>query len=114
MDYALVFKWVRAWPGREAEALENLADVRMFFEKLVVEGKVAEPLILMHTNDGMMIVRGEMETMFDIMGRDDFIVLLNKALYTCEGFTYHMYFAGEEMERRLGLYMAAGKELAYL
>ena len=114
MDYALVFKWVRAWPGREAEALENLGDVRVFFGKLAAEGKVEEPLILMHVNDGMMIVRGEMSTIFDIMNLDEFIVLMNKALYTCEGFSFHMYYAGKVMEHRLELYMKAGKELAYL
>ncbi len=114
MDYALVFKGVRAWPGREVKALENLADVRMFFGKLAAEGKVTEPLLLMHINDGMMIVRGEMETIFEIMNREEFILLTNKALYTCEGFTFHMYFAGEVMEHRLELYTKAGRELAYL
>ena len=114
MDYALVFKWVRAWPGREVEALENLADVRMFFGKLAAEGKVIEPLLLMHVNDGMMIVRGEMKTIFDIIDMDEFIMLCDKAMLVCEGFAFHTYFTGELMEHRLELYTKAGKELNYI
>ncbi len=113
MDYALVFKWVKALPGREAKALENLADFRMFFEKLVAENKVTEPLILMHVNDGMMVVRGEMETIFEIVDNDEFIVLCDKAMLTCEGFAFHTYFAGDMMEHRLALYAKAGKELNF-
>lgn len=113
LDYALVFKWVKALPDREAKALENLADFRMFFDKLAAEGKVTEPLILMHVNDGMMIVRGKMETIFEIIDHDDFIVLCDKAMLTCEGFTFHTYVAGEMMEHRLELYAKAGKELSF-
>ena len=113
MDYALVFKWVRAWPGREAKALENLADVRMFFGKLAAEGRVEEPLILMHVNDGMMIVKGEMSTIFEIMNLEEFILLTDKPLLTCEGFSFHMYGTGERIEHQLELYSKAGKELAY-
>lgn len=113
MDFALVFKWVKALPGREAKALANLADVRTFFGKLHAEGKVTEPLILMHVNDGMMIVCGELETMFEIMSRDEFMMLVDKALLTCEGFEYHTYFTGETMEHNLELYTKAGKELAF-
>jgi hypothetical protein len=114
MDYALVFKWVRAFPGREAKALENLADFRMFFDKLATEGKVTEPLLLMHVNDGMMIVRGEMEPIFDIVNREEFILLVDKAMLVCEGFAFHTYFTGEMMEHRLELYTKAGKELNYI
>ena len=113
MDYALVFKWEKALPGREGAALENLVDVRTFFGKLEAEGKIAEPLILMHVNDGMMIVRGGMETIFDIMNQEEFILLMDKASLTCEGFKFYTYLAGEEMEHRLELYMKAGKELAF-
>lgn len=114
MDFALVFKWIRAWPGREAEALENLADFRTFFGKLAAEGKITEPLLLMHINDGMMIVRGEMKTIFDIIEMDKFITLCDKAMLTCEGFAFHTYFTGELMEHRLELYTKAGKELNYI
>ncbi len=114
MDYALVFKWLKPYPGREAKALAVLADFRTYFGKLAAEGKVSEPLVLMQVNDGMFLVRGDMEVMFDITGRDDFIVLLNKAMFVCEGFAFHMYFTGEELDRRLGLYGQAGQELAYL
>lgn len=113
MDYALVFKWIRAFPGREAKALENLADVRTFFDKLAAEGKIAEPLLLMHVNDGMMIIRGEMKTIFDITMMDEFALLIDKAMLVCEGFAFHTYFTGEMMEHRLELYAKAGKELAY-
>ena len=114
MDFALVFKWLRACPGREAEALENLADFRTFFGKLAAEGKITEPLLLMHVNDGMMIVRGEMKTIFDIIEMDAFITLCDKAMLTCEGFAFHTYFTGELMEHRLELYTKAGKELNYI
>lgn len=111
MDYTLVFKWVKALPGREAQALEVLVDIRTFFGKLAAEGKVAEPLVLMSVNDGMLIVRGAMETMFDIINLDEYITLVDKALLVCEGFSYSSYFTGELMEHRLGLYIQAGRDL---
>ncbi len=114
MDYALVFKWIKPFPGREARALEVLADFRTFFGKLAAEGKVAEPLLLTHVNDGMMIVRGEMAAIFAIMDMDDFLLLVDKGMYVCDGFSFHMYFTGMAMEHRLELYARAGKELAYL
>jgi hypothetical protein len=86
----------------------------MFFDKLATEGKVTEPLLLMHVNDGMMIVRGEMETIFDIVNREEFILLVDKAMLVCEGFAFHTYFTGETMEHRLEMYTKAGKELNYI
>lgn len=114
MDYALVFKWVKPYPGREAKALEVLADFRTYFSKLAAEGTVSEPLVLIHVNDGLFVVRGAMEVMFDIMGRDDFISLVDKGMFVCDGFTFQMYFTGEEMDRRLSLYGKAGQELAFM
>lgn len=73
-----------------------LADFRIYFGKLAAEGKVPEPLVLMQVNDGMFLVRGDIEVIFDITGRDDFIVLVNKAMFVCEGFAMHMYFTGEK------------------
>ncbi len=53
-------------------------------------------------------------TIFDIINRDDFIVLVDKAMLVCEGFAFHTYYAGEMMEHRLELYTKAGKELNYI
>jgi hypothetical protein len=114
MDYALVFKWLKPFPGREAKALEVLADCRTYFGKLAAEGKVTEPMVFTSVNDGMMIVSGEMTFMFDIMNRDDFVVLMDKCMYVAEGFRFDTYFTGELMDQRLGLYAKAGKELAFL
>jgi len=113
MDYALVFKWTRPIAGREAKALEVLADLRMYFGKLSAEGTVDEPIVLMQINDGMMIVRGDMKVLSDIINRDDFITLMDKGLFVAEGFRFETFFTGELMEHRLGLYAEAGKELAY-
>ena len=114
MDYALVFKWLKPVAGREAKALEVLADVRMFFGKLQAEGKVEEPLVLTHWNNAMVIVRGELETMFHITNEDEFIMLMDRAMFVAEGFEFHTYSCGELADHRIGLYARAGSELAYM
>ena len=48
------------------------------------------------------------------MDLDEFIMLMDKALYTCEGFSFHTYGTGERIEHQLELYTKAGKDLAYL
>ena len=113
MDYALVFKWIKPVVGREAKALEVLADVRTYFGKLAADGKVEQPLVLTQVNDGMMIVPGEMTAIFDITNSDEFITLIDKAMFVTEGFRSDGYFIGDAMARRLALYAEAGKELAY-
>ena len=113
MDYALVFRWIRPVVGREAKALEVLADVRTYFGKLAAEGKIEQPLVLTQVNDGMMIVPGEMTSLFDITNSDEFITLIDKAMFVAEGFRFDGYFIGDAMARRLALYAEAGKELAY-
>jgi hypothetical protein len=113
MDYALVFKWIKPIAGREAKALEVLADIRTFFGKLHAEDKIGEPFVLTSVNDGLMIVRGEMTKLFEISNSDEFIMLIDKAMFVAEGFRFDGYFIGDAMARRLALYADAGKELAY-
>ena len=114
MDYALVFKWTKPIPGREAKALEVLADVTSYFSKLAVEGKIGDPLVLTQVNDGMMIVPGEMAALFDITNSDEFITMIDKAMFVAGDFRFDGYFIHEAMARRLALYAEAGRELAYL
>lgn len=113
MDYALVFRWTKPVVGREGKALEVLADVRTFWGKLFAEDKVGEPLVLTSVNDGLMIIRGEMTTLFEIMNTDEFISIVDKAMFVAEGFRFDGYFIGDAMARRLALYAEAGMELAY-
>lgn len=113
MDYALVFRWKRPVAGREAKALEVLADVRTYFRTLAAEGRTDQALVLTQVNDSMMIVPGEMTTLFDITNSDEFITLIDKAMFVSEGFRFDGYFIGNAMARRLALYAEAGKELAY-
>ncbi len=114
MDYALVFKWTKPIAGREAKALEVLGDVTTFFSKLAVEGKIGEPLALTQVNDGMMIVPGEMASLFEITNSDEFITLIDKSMFVAEDFRFDGYFIHEGMARRMALYAEAGRELAYL
>ncbi len=114
MDYALVFKWNKAVPGREAMGLEVLADVQVFFGKLFADGKIAEPIMLDTVGDSMMIIRGEMSFMFDLMLDDEYLLLINKAMYCADKFEIHPYYTGELFDSTMGVYAKAGKELAYL
>jgi hypothetical protein len=113
VDYALVFRWIKPVAGREAKALEVLADVRTFFGKLFAEDRIGEPFVLTNVNDGLMIVRGEMTKLFEVTNTDEFILLMDKAMFVAEGFRFDGYFIGDAMAHRLALYAEAGKELAY-
>ena len=114
MDYALVYQWNRPIPGREAQGLEVLADVQVFFGKLFADGKIAEPIMLDTIGDSMMIIRGEMSFMFDLLKDEEYHLLMNKALFCADKFEVQSYFTGELFDTTMGYYAKAGKELAYL
>ncbi len=114
MEYALIFTWKRAIVGREAKALEVFADSRMFWGKLAAEGLVKEPMVFMRPDLNMMIVPGHREKLFEIIGRDDFLMLLDKATFIAEDLNYEIFATAETVDHFLELYATAGKELAFL
>ena len=114
MDYALIFSWKRPIAGREGKALEVLADSRMFFGKLAAEGLVKEPMLFLRPDLNLMIVLGLRDTLFEIIGRDDFLMLVDKAMFIAEDFNYEVFATADTIDHFLEIYTTAGRQLAYL
>lgn len=111
MDCALVFSWVRPYPGHEMKAFESLTALRSYFWRSVARSEVSDPLVFTLANAGLVIVRGQLEVLFDLIGRDDFVFLVKEATSACEGFCFQVLFVDPELER-LSPYGEAGRELA--
>ncbi len=114
MNSALVFSWKRAEPGREAKALEVLAESQMFWGKLAAEGKVAEPELFMSLGHNLMVIRGDWDFLFQTLHTDECITLLDKATFVASDLSYHFYDIGQLAEHELQLFATAGSELGYL
>src|SRR3990172_11652424 len=96
MKAALMFTWTRPTAGREAKALESFTDALTFFGKLAADGKCGEPMVYLAPSGlGMMIIHGERETLFEIIGSDDFAKLYTKVTFTTPDVKYELVATGE-------------------
>lgn len=113
---ALVFTYGLPVVGREAAALESLADGQVFFAKMAADGRCAEPEVFHHGyGGGMMIVRAETpNTLHDILMMDEPRALIAAAMFTTTKFHYEMFVTGEELIEAMGRYATVGTELGFL
>jgi len=79
MKAAIMFTWTRVTAGREAKALEAFTDSLTFWGKLAADGKCGEPMAYLAPSGlGTMIIPGHRETLFEIIGSDEFAKLYTK------------------------------------
>jgi hypothetical protein len=113
---ALVFSYGLPIAGREAAALESLADGQVFFGKMAADGRCAEPEVFHHGyGGGMMIVKAETPAaLHDILMMDEARKLITGAMFTTTNFHYEMFLTGEELADGMARYAGVGTELGYL
>ena len=115
MKAAIMFTYTRPAPGREAKALEAFMDGLTFFGKLAADGKCGEPMVYLAPSGlGMMIIHGERETLFEIIGSDDFAKLYTKVTFTTPDIKYELVSAGETVQEQMQVWGAVGLELGYM
>ena len=115
MKAAIMFTYGRAAPGREAKALEVFTDSLTFWGKLAADGKCGEPMVYLAPSGlGMMIIHGERETLFEILGTDEFAKLYTKVTFSVPEIKYEIVAAGEGVQEQMQVWGAVGLELGYM
>ena len=113
---ALMISYGLPIPGREVQALNNLADGQAIFGKLAADGKCAEPEVF-HRADGggFMLIRAEApEILHEILEMEEVRHAINTALYTARDFHHEIMVSGDVLMERMAEYTTVGSELGYV
>lgn len=113
---ALMISYGLPIPGREVQALTNLADAQTIFGKLAADGMCAEPEIFHHTDGGgFMLLRGETpQILHEILEMEEVRHAINTAIYTSLDFHHEIMVTGDFLMERMAEYTAVGSELGYV
>jgi hypothetical protein len=116
MDSALFIGWGATVGGRERQAVQVFTDSMTFLTKLVADGRIAsfEPFFLEpHGGDleGFIVVRGDLQEIAKIRIEDDFQKLAVRAQVVVTNFGIVGAKTGEYLNKHIGWYMEAAKEL---
>jgi len=115
MKAAIMFTWTRVTAGREAKALEAFTDSLTFWGKLAADGKCGEPMAYLAPSGlGTMIIPGHRETLFEIIGSDEFAKLYTKVTFSVPDIKYEIVAAGEGVQEQMQVWGAVGLELGYM
>ena len=115
IDSAIVFKYTRAAPGREARALELFTEAMAFFGTSAHEGKCEEPLTFMGTSGhSLIIVPGEFGALMDLTMSEEFRELYTKVVFAVPDVSYEFGAYGQGVQDYMARWARIGNELALI
>ena len=115
IDSAIVFRYTRAAPGREAKALELFTESMAFFGAAAHEGKCEEPLTFMGTSGhSLIIVPGEFKLLTDLMMSEEFRELYTKVVFAVPDIAYEFGPYGQGVHDYMARWARVGNELALI
>lgn len=115
IDSAIVFKYTRAAPGREARALELFTEAMAFFGTAAHEGKCEEPLTFMGTSGlSLILVPGDFKLLTELMMSEEFRELYTKVVFAVPDIAYEFGAYGQGVQDYMARWARIGTELALL
>lgn len=115
MKAAAVFTYTRPWAGREAKAMEAFTDSLTFWGKKAADDVCDEPLAYLGpSGQGMMMIHGDREKLFEILNSDEFRMLYSKVTFAVPDVSYELFAFGEAVQEMMGTWAAVGSELGYM
>ena len=115
IDSAIVFKYTRAAPGREAKALDLFTEAMAFFGTASHEGKCEEPLTFMGmSGHSFIIIPGEYSLLMDLVRSDEFRELYTKVVFAVPDIGYEIGAFGQGVQDFMARWARVGSELAML
>lgn len=115
IDSAIVFKYTRAAPGREAKALELFTEAMAYFGTAAHEGKCEEPLTFMGTSGhSLIIVPGEFGALMDMIVSEEFRELYTKVVFAVPDVSYEFGPYGQGVQDFMARWARIGSELALI
>lgn len=115
IDSAIVFKYTRAAPGREAQAFDLFTEAMAFFGTAAHEGKCEEPQTFMGTSGySYIIVPGEFKALADLTISEEFRELYTKVVFAVPDVSYEFGPYGQGVQDYMARWARIGNELALL
>jgi hypothetical protein len=115
IDSAIVFKYTRAAPGREAKALDLFTEAMAFFGTSAHEGKCEEPLTFMGTSgQSLIIVPGEFDALTELTMSEEFRELYTKVVFAVPDVAYEFGPYGQGVQDYMARWARIGNELALI
>lgn len=115
IDSAIVFKYTRAAPGREAQALDLFTEAMAFFGTAAHEGKCEEPLTFMGTSgESLIIVPGEFGALASLSTSEEFRELYAKVVFAVPDIAYEIGPYGQGVQDYMARWARIGSELALI
>ena len=115
IDSAIVFKYTRAAPGREAKALDLFTEAMAFFGTSAHEGKCEDPLTFMGTSGhSLIIVPGEFGALMDLTMSEEFRELYTKVVFAVPDVSYEFGAYGQGVQDYMARWARIGNELALI
>jgi hypothetical protein len=115
VDAAIVISYGRAFPDREAKALEVFTEALTFFGTRSHAGECGEPVIFIGpSGKNLILVPGSFEKLAALVWTDEFRDLYTKAVFTTPDLTYEIGDYGAGVQSSMARWARIGSELAYL
>jgi hypothetical protein len=106
MKGAIVYKWSAVVPGREAKGLEFMRETNARLDKYVADGRISDYAwyISGHDSGGLMIMRGEMETLSELQKDPESLTGNVKGSLLNQDFEWGYYATGDTVDLLAGVY----------
>lgn len=115
---AIVFSWGAPVRGREAAGMHVFGEALEYYEEMSKEGHIIGHREYFDTagTGGMMIIEGLLPELYQLMQRDDYIRLQNKASSIVEDFRSKLCAGGSDgtIQEMMGMYTETLSELGYM
>ena len=119
MHGALMFRWGRSIPGREAASLDVFGSAIKRFETLAKEGRVhghREYVSITGRDGGFALVEGETEELTKILAEEDTIRLNVQASAVVDDFEVQSFIGGTDqaVQQAMGTYTSSLHDIGYM
>ena len=113
MDAAVIYKWDRIVPGREAAAMQLMEDTSERCEKAIADGTITSYEWFLSAGVGwhLLVVRGEMESLQALMATPEMQMLSMRSALINQGLQYGFFARGDSIEPTMGAFGAAVEQL---
>jgi hypothetical protein len=113
MDAAVIYKWDRIVPGREAAGMQLMKDVSEHCEKAIADGTITSYEWFLSAGVGwhLLVVRGEMESLQTLMATPEMQILSMRSALINEGLQHGFFACGDSIEPVMGALGAAVGQL---
>jgi hypothetical protein len=115
LDSAIVFRFTRAAPGREAQAFDAFTEAQAFFGTKSHDGVCGEPMNFLGTSgNGLMVIPGDYDDLWKLINTDEFLDLYTKTVFALPDISFEVGAYGKGVQDWMARWTRVGGELALI